>query len=192
MSIIGDNIRKRREELGYTQEELAKKLGYKSKSTINKIELGINDISQTKIIAFADALEIPPSLLMGWEDENLKLSSKDKVLFDLKHILSEYTQEMLECIGNVLKVKRIELDLTEKRVSELSKLELDDYLDIEVYHRNIGEEKILQVIEALEIDSYYFIGLLSGLKILLNAMGENKISDKAKETIINTLFKKYY
>ena len=31
------NIRKRREELGMTQQELADKLGYSSKSTINKI-----------------------------------------------------------------------------------------------------------------------------------------------------------
>ena len=33
-------IRKRREELGMSQEELAKKMGYKSRSSINKIEMG--------------------------------------------------------------------------------------------------------------------------------------------------------
>ena len=38
MTTVGNNIRKRREELGMTQEELAKKTNYKSKSTINKIE----------------------------------------------------------------------------------------------------------------------------------------------------------
>ena len=31
-------IKERRESLGMSQEELAKKLGYKSRSTINKIE----------------------------------------------------------------------------------------------------------------------------------------------------------
>ena len=46
MNIVGKNIKKRRIALGLTQEDLAKKLGYKSKSTINKIEKGINDISQ--------------------------------------------------------------------------------------------------------------------------------------------------
>lgn len=35
---IGDRIRKRREELGLTQEELAKKLGYASRSSVNKVE----------------------------------------------------------------------------------------------------------------------------------------------------------
>ena len=35
-------IKARREELGMSQEELATKLGYKSRSTINKIEMGKN------------------------------------------------------------------------------------------------------------------------------------------------------
>ena len=56
--MIGGMIRKRREELELTQEELATKLGYKSKSTINKIEMGVNDITQSKIIAFAMLLII--------------------------------------------------------------------------------------------------------------------------------------
>ena len=66
---IGVMIKKRREELGYTQEELAEKMGYKSKSTINKIEAGINDITQSKIVAFAKVLKTTPAYLMGWEDE---------------------------------------------------------------------------------------------------------------------------
>lgn len=67
MAHIGIQIKSRREQLRMTQEELAKKLGYKSKSTINKIEMGINDISQTKIKAFADALDTSISYLMDWE-----------------------------------------------------------------------------------------------------------------------------
>lgn len=64
---IGKNIAQRRKELGITQEELAKRMGYKSKSTINKIELGVNDIPQTKIVKFAEVLHTSPSSLMGWE-----------------------------------------------------------------------------------------------------------------------------
>jgi transcriptional regulator with XRE-family HTH domain len=69
---IGKNIADRRKELGLTQEELATRMGYKSKSTINKIELGINDIPQTKIVKFAEALHTSPSVLMGWEKELVK------------------------------------------------------------------------------------------------------------------------
>lgn len=66
------NIKNRRIELGMSQEELAKKMGYISRSTIAKIESGTNDIPQSKIQAFAKALDTTPSFLMGWENDNLK------------------------------------------------------------------------------------------------------------------------
>ena len=59
------NIKKRRLELKMSQQELADKLGYKSRSAINKIEKGVNDITQTKIVAFAEALNTTPGELMG-------------------------------------------------------------------------------------------------------------------------------
>lgn len=70
MNHIGTRIKSRREELGMVQEELAKKLGYKSKSTINKIELGINDVTQSKVVEYAKALDTSVAYLMGWEDED--------------------------------------------------------------------------------------------------------------------------
>ena len=66
MANVGKNIRARREELGLTQQELAERMGYKSKSAINKIELGINDITQSKVVAFAKALNTSPAYIMGW------------------------------------------------------------------------------------------------------------------------------
>ena len=47
MTGIGERINARRKELGMTQEELSKKLGYKNKSTISQIENGVNDIMHT-------------------------------------------------------------------------------------------------------------------------------------------------
>lgn len=69
-------IKARREELGMSQEELATKLGYKSRSTINKIEMGKNDLTQSKILAFAKALHTTPAYLMDWE-ESAKTNSYD-------------------------------------------------------------------------------------------------------------------
>lgn len=66
---LGKRIKQRREDLKMSQESLAQKLGYKSRSSINKIELGLNDISQSKIMEFAKALDTTPAYLMGWEDE---------------------------------------------------------------------------------------------------------------------------
>ena len=48
---LGTVIRARRKELGITQEELAHKLGYKSKVSINKIEMGIQKLPSDKINA---------------------------------------------------------------------------------------------------------------------------------------------
>lgn len=62
--MIGKKIKARREELGMTQEQLAHRLGYKSKSSINKIEMEKNDISQSKIKQFADALDCEPAYFL--------------------------------------------------------------------------------------------------------------------------------
>jgi repressor LexA len=66
---VGERIRECREKLDMTQDELAQLTGYKSRSSINKIEKGGNDLPQSKIVAFAKALKTTPSYLMGWEDE---------------------------------------------------------------------------------------------------------------------------
>ena len=61
-----ENIRARRIALNMTQQELAQKMGYKSTSTIAKIESGENDIPHAKIAAFAKALNTTPAELMGF------------------------------------------------------------------------------------------------------------------------------
>ena len=53
---VGANIKKRRQELQMSQQELADAMGYKTRSTIAKIEAGENDVSQTKLQKFAVAL----------------------------------------------------------------------------------------------------------------------------------------
>ena len=62
--MVGKKIKARRLELNMTQDELAQKCGYKSRSSINKIELDINDVPRTKLIKIAEALECDPVLLI--------------------------------------------------------------------------------------------------------------------------------
>lgn len=70
---LGDRIRLRREELRISQEELATRLGYKSRSTIAKIESGENDLTQSKIVAFAEALNTTARWLLDYDDSDPKL-----------------------------------------------------------------------------------------------------------------------
>ena len=65
---IGQRIKIRREELNMSQDDLAKKVGYKSRSSINKIELDLYSLKQSKIKAIADALETTPSYIRGWDE----------------------------------------------------------------------------------------------------------------------------
>ena len=66
---IGERIKFRREQLGLTQEEVAKKCGYKSRSSINKIELS-RSLPLSKVELMARALETTPAELMGWTEES--------------------------------------------------------------------------------------------------------------------------
>jgi transcriptional regulator with XRE-family HTH domain len=84
-----------RKQLGLTQEELAKKMGYKSKSTINKIELGINDIPQSKIFQFAEVLGTTPAYLMGWEVEE-KISPNEPTLTEGEKMVLELFRKIPE------------------------------------------------------------------------------------------------
>ncbi len=67
---FGNRVKQRRIELSITQEELAKRAGYTSRSSINKIELGLVDLPQSKIVALANALNVSPTYLVGWGNVN--------------------------------------------------------------------------------------------------------------------------
>ena len=65
MSELSRRILQRRLELGLSQEELAQRMGYRSKSSITKLEKGVNDIPQAKLEELAAALETTPAYLLG-------------------------------------------------------------------------------------------------------------------------------
>lgn len=130
---IYKRIRARREELGISQEELAKRLGYKSRSSINKIEKGENDIPQSKIVAFAQALQTTPECLMGWAQppittDNLPdLNTKDereitRMMDDMKEKLMQEEGLMFdgqpatpESIQSILDAMQFGMEMAKKR-----------------------------------------------------------------------------
>ena len=62
---IGANIKKRRYELRMSQQELADAMGYKTRSTIAKIESEENDVSQKKLQKFATILDTTVEALIS-------------------------------------------------------------------------------------------------------------------------------
>lgn len=83
---IGQRIKSRREELGMSQEELAHRIGYKSKSSINKIELDIQQLRQSKIKQIADALETTTDYIMGWSEKKTMNQKRSVMLLILLKI----------------------------------------------------------------------------------------------------------
>lgn len=81
---IGCRIRKRREELEMSQDELAKRLGYKSRSSIAKIEKDGRELPQKKIAVIANVLQTTPSYIMGWEEMQKKADTITDVVLRMK------------------------------------------------------------------------------------------------------------
>lgn len=65
---MGERIKNRRKELGFSQEELAEKLGYKSKTSVSKIEQDITDLPLSKVSKFAEVLKTTPGYILGTDE----------------------------------------------------------------------------------------------------------------------------
>lgn len=76
--VIGEKVRKRREELGWSQDMLAEKMGYKSKSSISKIEKG-RPISQKIMYRLSNVLDVPIQYLMNFDNEQIKILPEDEL-----------------------------------------------------------------------------------------------------------------
>lgn len=65
---IGEKIKQRRLELGWSLRELSDRMGYANHSTIARIESGAVDLPQSKIAKFAEVLGTTVPALMDWEE----------------------------------------------------------------------------------------------------------------------------
>lgn len=66
---IGERIKIKRKEKGWSQRDLAAKIGYSNHSTIGKIETGKVDLPQSKVVQFSEILGVSVAYLMGWKEE---------------------------------------------------------------------------------------------------------------------------
>lgn len=98
---IGNRIKQLRTEKDMSQDELAKRSGYGSRSTINKIELGINDVPQSKIKAIAEALGVSVGTLLCWDefDEKHDTNKIQKEVNLIEHIEQQHGKTTREAFG---------------------------------------------------------------------------------------------
>lgn len=109
---IGEKIRNRRMELGWSQRDLAAKMGYTNNSTIAKIEQGKVDVTQSRVLQFSKVLGVSIAYLMDWDDEAKKPSQG-------KHTLTEKEFLWLDLFRNFPESKQDEV--IERLLSELQR-----------------------------------------------------------------------
>ena len=87
--ILANRVRIVRMARGFSQAELAEKVGYTSRASINKIEKGLVDVPRSKLFALAEALHVSPAFLLG-------LPEGSPVEYEDKPPLDEETAQMLQ------------------------------------------------------------------------------------------------
>lgn len=86
---LGEKVYQLRSGKNMTQDELALAVGYKSRSTIAKIESGEREPGQSMVVALANALDVTPAYLMGWEGADGTLIQKRGAIIKGINDLSE-------------------------------------------------------------------------------------------------------
>ena len=134
---VADRIRARREELNMSQEELAKRIGCKDKSTISKIEKSGDDISMKNIERIAAALHVSSNYLMGWDtfkeqvntlrkeimDKNFQLLTADD---NSEQEIMKIQKELAELTSEHGKMQQMISNMVPERLRKYEKLFSDD------------------------------------------------------------------
>ena len=97
---IGEKIKQRRIELGMSQRELARRMEYNGNSTLNRIENGTVEVTQTKLLQFAQALNVSVTYLMGVEENEQTnmdnpITNEEKILLELYRNIAEDKKEIV-------------------------------------------------------------------------------------------------
>ena len=122
MKTLGNNIRMYREQKGLSQEELANRCGWttnNARSTISKIESGVNDVPTSKVKVIAEQLGVSVCDLMN---SSANVQTKDKIR---KLIEQCYGKEVYETLSSLL-----DLDASDQKVI---KTMIDSMLSAEKY-----------------------------------------------------------
>lgn len=110
--LIYEKIKLLRVMKGMSQQDLADRVGFKTASAINKIEMGLRDINHSKIMAFAKALSVSPSYLLDGELTENKYAKLSPFEYDNR-------TEFLKEFGLQVRKYRIEKGLSQEALANL-------------------------------------------------------------------------
>ena len=113
---IGERIRNRRKELGLSQEELANRLGNKSRASVCTVEKDRGDMTTEQIKKYAEALETTPAYLMGMtefiNDYIIHRNERDKIFLEIMNkIPDSKTMEIIKLYSSASPEVRSAVDL---------------------------------------------------------------------------------
>lgn len=156
---IGERIKKRRLELGYSVDDIAKYIG-KNRATIYRYESSeIEDLPTSVLEPLAKALHTTPAYLMGWESQtkhNLKS-------INFNNAGAKVTEELTsEDIAEIYKTLPKSIENVSKALEDLKETVLEahaDNIEALIYYYNKlnheGHKEILKrTIELNQIEKY--------------------------------------
>lgn len=113
---VGEKIKIRRLELGWSLRELASRMGYANQSTIARIESGAIDIPQSKVVKFAEVMGTSIAFLMDWEEVEKKAGTITDAVLKMKS-----DAEFLSMVENLTKLDEEQRAVVKQLISALLK-----------------------------------------------------------------------
>ena len=104
---IGDRIKERRLNLGWSQRELAEKMGYKNHSVVARVEAGKVDLPQSRLDQFATVLGLSHGYLLGLvsADESKKNDQLAKLIGKMRK-----DPEFFEAVSNMADLSDVDFN----------------------------------------------------------------------------------
>ena len=103
MSNVGENIRRMREEQGYSQNALAKKAGI-AYATLNAIERSTKSPSVDTIALLASALGLPVSYLLGEEQKTAMTAQERRLVEDFRSLNQQGREYVLQSMAMAVRI----------------------------------------------------------------------------------------
>ena len=129
MSELARRVRERRAALGLSQEELADRMGYRSKSSITKLEKGVNDLPQSKLEELAAAQPQPEQTETEEEAEDAPEEGENSqtalVMAHVRRYLEDnYMFDLsLDSVGEILHISPAYLSAQFKKYQKMNFLD---------------------------------------------------------------------